>query len=158
MSEDLSGLNLVELYDRLIQPEVPPPLSMWPQTAGWLWLGAALLLLTLFAVWKFYTWRRATAYRRAALAALKEAGDDPVAISDVLRRTALAGFPRAEVAQLYGSDWLAFLDHSVPSGGFAGSEAGQVLAAAPHRPQAPNRDLPALAESWIKTHRQEGAR
>ena len=158
MSDDLPGLSLVDLYDRLIQPEAPAPVSMWPQTAGWVWLGVFFLLLVLFSSWRFYEWRRATAYRRAALVALKEAGDDPVAIADVLRRTALAGFPRERVASLYGADWLAFLDQTAPSGGFSASEAGAVLAAAPYRSQDPHHDLPALAETWIRNHRGEGAR
>ena len=155
MSEDLKGLNLVELYDRLIQPEAPLPVSMWPQTVGWLWLGLALLILVGGAIWRVRAWRHATAYRRAALVALAQAGNDPAAISDVLRRTALAGFPRAEVAGLYGDDWLAFLDRTGTSGQFASSAAGKVLAAAPYRVQVPENELAAMAEVWIKTHRQE---
>lgn len=157
MSGDLSGFNLVELYDQLIQPEAPARVSMWPQTAGWLWLSLGLLLLFLFTGWKFYAWRRATAYRRAALVALQAAGNEPAAISNVLRRTAIAGFPREEVAGLYGADWLAFLDGSAPSAGFVGSEAGRILAAAPYRAQKPHDDLSKLAETWIRTHRREGA-
>ena len=158
MSDALEGLNLVELYDRLIQPEPPVTVSMWPLTAGWLGLGLGVVSLVAIAVWRYLAWRRATAYRRAALAALSQAGDDPAAIADVLRRAALAGFPRERVAALYGDDWLAFLDQTVPSGEFAGSQAGKVLALAPYRAQSANRDLPAMAEGWIKTHRQESLR
>ncbi len=155
MEEELKGLNLVDLYDKLIQPEAPVPISLWPQTVGWLWLGAAVVILSALAFWRWRAWRQASAYRRAALVALKDAGEDPAAIADVLRRAALCGFPRAQVAQLYGADWLAFLDGVAQGTRFGTSDAGRALAAAPYRPQAPQPDLPAMAETWIRTHRQE---
>lgn len=155
MSDDLSGLTLPELYDRLVPTEAPAPISMWPQTAGWLWLGAAVLLLLAFAIWRWVAWRRSTAYRRAALTSLRAVGQDPAAIANVLKRTALAGFPRDEVAGLYGAGWLAFLDRAGKGRKFTGSEAGQVLATAPYAQQKPNADLAAMAEEWIKTHKNE---
>ena len=51
MEEELKGLNLVDLYDKLIQPEAPVPISLWPQTVGWLWLGAAVVILSALAFW-----------------------------------------------------------------------------------------------------------
>jgi hypothetical protein len=156
MNEDLSELNLVELYDRLIMPAAPEPVSMWPETAGWLWLAAALLVVAGVGWWRWARWREATAYRRAALDALQEVGDDPAAIADVLKRAALAGFPRDDVASLHGADWLAFLDRVGRGNGFAGSEAGKVLATAPYQPQPPHKDLQAMAARWIKTHHNDG--
>ncbi len=154
MNEDLSELNLVELFDRLVQPDAPEPVSMLPQTSGWLWLAIALLVLSGVMAWLWLRWWRSTAYRRAALAALRAAGDDPAAIADVLKRAALAGFPREEVASLHGNNWLAFLDRT---GGrspvFSGSEAGLVLASAPYRPQPPNAELARTAATWIRRHR-----
>jgi hypothetical protein len=152
MSENPSVPNLVDLYDQLVPPDPPLPVSMWPQTAGWLWLAAAMAVAIGLILWRWTVWRRSTAYRRAALEALKQAGDDPRAIANTLRRTALAGFPRAEVTELYGAEWLAFLDRSADQAIFSGTDAGDVLAAAPYRPQPPHSALPALAEKWIKTH------
>ncbi|MFK7870331.1 MAG: DUF4381 family protein [Roseobacter sp.] len=157
MSEDLSGLNLVELYDRLVLPAAPAPVSMWPQTAGWLWLLAALVVLMTFLAWRIYAWRRATAYRRAALAALAVAGDDPAAIADILRRAALAAYARDRVAGLYGRDWLQFLDKTAGTS-FATSPAGEVLATAPFKAQPAHPDLHREAVLWIKAHhRNAGA-
>ena len=153
MEQDLSKLNLVELYDLLIAPEAPAAVSMWPQTVGWVWALGVLVILVGIAVWKWVAWRRATAYRRAALAALAAAGDDPAAIADILRRTALVGFPRAQVAGLHGAGWLGFLDKTGSNTGFSGSDAGQALIMAPYTPQSPDARLPALAAEWIKSHR-----
>ncbi len=152
--EDLAKLNLVELYDLLQRPDAPEAISMWPQTAGWLWVAGAMVIMVAALIWMGVSRHRANAYRRAALSALKSAGDDPVQIANVLRRTALAAFPRQTVAQLHGAAWLTFLDQAAQETHFAGSEAGRVLAAAPYRPQDPHRDLPGMAEQWIKTHRK----
>ena len=152
--EDLAKLNLVELYDLLQRPDAPEAISMWPQTAGWLWVAGCVVIVLAGLIWMWVSRRRANAYRRAALSALVAAGDDPVRIADVLRRTALAAFPRRTVAQLHGAEWLAFLDRAAHETNFAGSDAGRVLAAAPYHPQEPHHDLPGMAEQWIKAHRK----
>ena len=153
MNEELEGLGLVDLYDKLVMPEPPVPVSMWPQTVGWIWLALALVVIAGLATWKYRSWRRATAYRRAALAELQRAGADPVAIAQLLRRTALAAFPREQVAGLHGSEWLAFLDAAGTGTTFANSSAGQVLIKAPYTAQPPDKDLPAMAAQWIRSHR-----
>ena len=158
MNEDLSALNLVELYDALIPPAPPPPVSMWPETAGWWWVLAGVVLVIVGVVWRYRVWRRANAYRRAALVALRAACDDPVRIADVLRRTALAGFDRDQVAGLYGSEWLSFLDATAPGVTFSGTPEGGVLATAAYRKHGPNPDLAQRAALWIRSHRQKEGR
>ena len=153
MSDELTGLNLVELYDKLVMPDAPVPVSMWPQTVGWIWLALGLVVLVGFVWWRLAAWHRATAYRRAALAELRGAADDPAKIATILKRTALSGFPRHEVAGLHGTEWLAFLDAATAKVKFQGSTAGTVLAKAPYVQQPADKDLPAMAETWIKTHR-----
>ena len=154
MSEDLQGMNLVELFDELVQPDAPEPISMWPQTVGWLWLLFFVVALVVFIVWRWLRWRKATAYRRVALKELQLVGNDPVAISNILRRTALAGFARQRVAGLYGEEWLAFLDKTAKGASFANSQTGQTLARAPYVYQEPDPQLSNMAANWIKTHRQ----
>ena len=153
MSEDLSGLNLVELLARLEPVPEPLPISLWPQTAGWIWLG---LVLTAAAAWLLYRWiaaRRAEAYRRAALRDVAAAGSDPAVLAEVLRRTALAAFPRGQVAALYGEAWLAFLDET--SGGTAFRQGpGRAFATAPYRMTTAQPGLAALAADWIRRHRR----
>lgn len=157
MSSDLSDLSLVELFDQLTQPEPPPPVSMWPATEGWIWLGAFVLIVTALATWRLIAWRRATAYRRAALAALQGAGDNPAEIAVVLRRTALSCFPRETVAGLHGSAWLMFLDGACDRVRFSGTSAGEVLTKAPFTTQSPDPELRDMARTWIRTHRRQEA-
>ena len=153
MSEDLSKLTLVELLDLLEPAPEPSPISLWPQTGGWVLLAIALAA---GVSWLLYSWlrhRRANAYRRAALREVAAAGEDPVALAGILRRTALAAFPRTEVAGLYGDDWLGFLDRSY--GGSAFSQGpGRVLVVAPYVPTEGSPELAKLAGAWIRQHRR----
>jgi hypothetical protein len=140
---------------------LPDPVSWWPPAPGW-WLLALLMLVLVAAVihWLARRYRLGAATRaaRAEVAALRAAyGRDGDAtafargLSRLLRRFALARFPRREVAGLTGEDWLAFLDARGGEGRFRGG-AGRALAEAPYRPAA---DLPAdpladLALDWIR--------
>ncbi|HKA81136.1 MAG TPA: DUF4381 domain-containing protein [Xanthobacteraceae bacterium] len=77
------------------------------------------------------------------------------ALALLVRRTALAAFPRQEVASLAGPAWLAFLDRSY--GGHEFSQgSGQVLSLSPYEPQraggADLRPLIDLVRRWIRTH------
>ncbi|MBU2941329.1 DUF4381 domain-containing protein [Shimia thalassica] len=156
--EDFEGKNLVELLDMLEPVPEPAAISMWPQTQGWLFL---LLVVGLLALWGWLKWRdhhRANAYRRAALVALNDAGDDPVRIAEILRRTAVIGFSREAVAGLAGQDWLRFLDRNSAQGGFD-SDLGRKMIAAPYKSGATDEvpGLQALAKVWVKSHHTEGA-
>jgi hypothetical protein len=156
MDDALSGVTLSELYDRLVPPEAPVSISMWPQTTGWLWLALLAVVAIGSASWSYLRWKHATAYRCEALERLRLAGDDPAAIAVILRRAALSGFPRDEVAGLLGAEWLGFLDRTGRGTLFGASKAGQVLVRAPYKPQPPNEDLRLMAENWIRTHRSPG--
>ncbi len=157
MNEDLSQLDLVELLQRLESIPEPAPESLWPQTPAWGWVA---LLLVLLAAWWLRRWRlahRANAYRRAALAEIEVSDSDPVRLAAILRRTALAAFPRARVASLHGDDWLEFLDRSYSGDGFS-KGPGRALATIPYSMQAYSAqaaapDLEALVIDWIKHHR-----
>lgn len=152
MSKDLSDLNLVELLARLEPVPEPPPIPLWPQTAGWIWLGLALTAAAAGLLYRWIAARRADAYRRAALRDVAAAGDDPAVLAEVLRRTALAAFPRGQVAALYGEAWLAFLDET--AGGTAFRQGpGRAFATAPYRTTTAQPELAALAADWIRRHR-----
>ncbi|MGO6678735.1 DUF4381 domain-containing protein [Rhizobium leguminosarum] len=99
---------------------VPAPVSWWPQTWGWALVAALLALAVLIVLLRWIRRYRANAYRREALALLEGVADRlrhpatrPDAIQDlaeVLKRTALAAWPRGQVASLSGDGWVRFLD------------------------------------------------
>ncbi|MCG6896841.1 MAG: DUF4381 domain-containing protein [Thiocapsa sp.] len=148
----------------------PPPVHWWPPAPGW-WVLAGLILLG--GVWLVRLWWRrhtAGAPARAALrelAALRSSAQPDsdlrafvAAISGLLRRLALADFPRDQVAGLTGSAWLDFLDATGGGGGFrhgpgrALVEAG--YRAAPDGCQWLDREaLADLASTWMRTHRSK---
>jgi hypothetical protein len=122
----------------------PPPL--WPPAPGvWVLLIVIAALVTALAVF----WRRRwvdNAYRRAGLALL----DDALTHRDVnivLKRVALAVFPRPEVAPLYGTDWASFLDHSCRGVRFSNLSGVDDDAEATRRVRS-------LARTWIRRHRR----
>jgi hypothetical protein len=102
MNEDAASL------DRLHDIITPPPIPWWPPAPGWYVLTAILLVLVLGLVLRFWRRWRANAYRREALRALDSAAD-VAAIAALLRRTALAENPRAEIAPLTGNAWFDWL-------------------------------------------------
>ncbi|QDL90406.1 DUF4381 domain-containing protein [Paroceanicella profunda] len=154
MNGEDAPTTLIDLLDMLAEPPAPPPVAMTPQTWGWGALLALVLLALAWLAWRTWRHRRANAYRRAALAELAAAGDDPARIAGILRRTALAAWPRTRVASLTGPDWLAFLDATGGTGFVDGP--GAALARAPYRDgQAPVPGLGDLAAGWVRRHRVE---
>lgn len=156
MNEDgtTAPTTLIDLLSELVEPVEPPPVAMTPQTWGWAALAGLLALAAVWLVWRAWRHWRVNAYRRAALAELAAAGDDPATVAAIVRRTALAVWPRARVASLTGRDWLDFLD-ATGGGGFAGGP-GAALAAAPYR--AGHDPVPGLGEAaarWVRRHRVE---
>lgn len=154
MNEDGSPApaTLIDLLNELVEPPEPEPIAMTPQTWGWAVLAALMALAVAWVAWRAWRHWRANAYRRAALAELALAGDDPAAVAAILRRTALAAWPRERVASLCGRAWLDFLD-ATGDGGFA-EGPGAELAAAPYR--AGDRPVPGLgkiASDWVRRHR-----
>jgi Domain of unknown function (DUF4381) len=139
---------------------LPEPVGWWPPAPGW-WVLTLLVLLGAGAaaarLWRRRRRRAAARRARQELAALRaelaRSGDATAfarGLSRLLRRFALARFPRRRVAGLTGAAWLAFLDAQGGGEGFRHGP-GRLLAEAPYRPagQVPAGELAALAEAWI---------
>jgi len=108
------------LLKELADISVPSPPSWVPQTWGWAVLGVVLVIAALWAGWRALRRYRANRYRREALAELSslesglDAGSDQRAhalagAAVLLKRTALAAWPRDQVAALNGEGWGRFL-------------------------------------------------
>ena len=147
-----------------IQEVLPPePVSWWPATPGWLVLAAVLLVL--LARWGWRRWQRwqRDRYRREALERLAAPVDDPAATLQatciILKATALAAFPRREVAALSGGDWLRWLE----SRGARFSDGSRTLLAEQQYRGQSRLDraavelLVAEARAWVRDHEAQAS-
>jgi Ca-activated chloride channel family protein len=147
----------------LIEIPLPREVSLWPQT----WEAQIAIVLLLVAVtaaaWHLLHRRRVNRYRCEALAELNQIErarnaarpDSVLRLTVLVRRTALAAFPREQVAPLLGPAWLAFLDRSY--GGHEFSEGvGRLLISGPYRQLPPDdaelKSLVVLIRRWIRGH------
>jgi len=140
---------------------LPPPVSYRPATVGWAVVGLLLLAIVAYAAWR--AWRRwqANAYRREALRELADiearlgAAATAAELPALVKRTALARFPRESVASTTEDAWLAFLDRTCPPGGFV-TGSGRLLARLAYASDRPTeselRALTALVRRWIERH------
>lgn len=159
------ALSILDLRDIA----VPEPVGLWPPAPFvWVLLSVAGVGLALL-IWRGVARWRAGAYRRAGLVLLAQIearwvtpGHDVVALQELsvlLKRVALAAFPRKQVAPLYGEDWLRFLDRTCEGCTFA-TGPGELLSAATYARSEGSRintndgnQLMRLARTWIKGHR-----
>jgi hypothetical protein len=141
---------------------MPAPVAWWPPPFGWWVLAAELLAFAvLFGGWLALRYR-GNAYRRAALRDLRALttaapSDLAPAIASLLKRTALAAYPRVAVANLTGGAWSAFLDRT---GTFPAATAAMLVRATldPSRTldEAEMRAILAAAQRWIRRHGRGG--
>lgn len=141
--------SLVGLLNQLAEVPDPAPVSMVPQTAGWLVLLAVVLVVLAWWGWRLWQHYHANAYRRAALKALRASGDDPAVILNILKRVALVAYGRRRVAGLSGAAWVAFLEET---GGGAWGQSAFARAVYQKAPAAADPELRASALQWVKTH------
>jgi hypothetical protein len=148
--------ELAKLHDI----HLPDPIGWWPMAAGWYLLIILALVsaaLLIYSLRRFYEHGRA---KREALLLLRHYEQDyqrgadsqliSMKISELLRRVALAYFPRAEVAGLKGKAWLDFLTRT--SKGIDFKAISDYLLTLPYQP-AKEIDLELLfctAKRWIR--------
>ena len=153
------GLNLPQLLDLMHGLAMPEPVPWILQTRGWWLVAGWLAVVSGLAVIKIISRRRQNRYRREAIDQLRQiesvAAQDPAAaaveIALLLKRTALAIYPRQQVAHLYGSDWARFLCETAGNDpGVAG--AAVELAGAAYDRNADGGSLIGPARRWIEIH------
>ncbi|HZS56354.1 MAG TPA: DUF4381 domain-containing protein [Bryobacteraceae bacterium] len=132
----------------------PEPPSWMPQTIGWYVVFALIVLLAAWAAWRMFARWRHNRYRRDALRELELAKS--AEIPALLKRTALAAWPREQVAALSGEGWLAFLEKHGGRSEFSNS-AGHLLLELDYRARTPTKEeehiLREAAADWIRRHR-----
>ena len=143
--------------------ELPLPDSVpyWPQTPGWYVVGALVLAVFAYCVYRLWLRWKANQYRRDAVAELDAMTRDRTGLVELpflLRRAALHAGPRADIAGLRGNEWIAWLNRSAGRDLFAAEDAGllDTLCYAPAaadaiEPQQADR-LIAASREWMKVH------
>jgi len=147
MNEDPGSLS--NLRD-IVTPDAAP---RWPLAPGWYVVIAVVVVAVVYCAIRTWKQWKANAYRRAAVTVLEDA-DDSSEIATALKRTALAAFPRSEVASLTGDAWCDWLEEKGP--GPIEATARESLARSVFAKG--EIDLEAMrgyAISWVKEHRIE---
>jgi len=132
----------------------PPPVPWTPQTLGWyIVFGILAVLIVWLTIWEIRRWRQ-NRYRREALREL--ASTTPEQLSGLLKRTALAAWPRERVASLSGDTWIVFLAESSAIPAFRenpGNLIEQIAFAPPSLSSEDEAVLRDLSAQWIRRHR-----
>lgn len=154
-------MNASNVLSQLRDIHLPPPVSIWPLAWGWYVLLIVLLLLgSCMLYWSYQRWNKLRR-RQFILNELqrleanwmdKQQRPETIGeLSILLRRVALAIFPRQEVAGLNGDAWLQFLDRTANTQQFTQGE-GRVLVTAPYQRQrvVVSEQLFILVREWIQ--------
>lgn len=145
-------MNDATNLDRLHDIVVPEPIPWWPPAPGWYFVIATALFGGMFLIYLGWNRWRVNAYRRVALQEL-ETANSVDAISELLRRTALAVWPRTDVAALTGAAWPRWLEATVPIP--MSEQVRDQLTRGIYDPRVQTDDLSELkryAFGWIRQH------
>jgi hypothetical protein len=132
----------------------PSPPAWTPQTIGWYVLFATVALLLLWLLSHYLRRWLGNRYRREAIQELAVATPDQ--FSALLKRTALARWPREQVASLSGHAWLQFLDKTAAGARFLETPGNRIEEIALYEntlSETEEQTLRSLAEEWIRRHR-----
>ena len=137
---------------------LPNSVSIWPIAPGWYILLGLFFIFVLMG-WFYYRYSQGKKYKYGFIALQelerihyrRQEKNSLIALSALLRRTALAIYPRHEVAGLHGEAWLQFLDKTSKTTAFT-EGAGHVLITAPYQDHVKVKlDIVfELVETWIK--------
>lgn len=154
----------VDPLSELRDIHLPEPIHSWPIAPGW-WILLLLILFSLISAIKFLRRRwKNNRYRRSGQQQLKQLlqeyqlHQDPrqylKRFSELMKRIALACFPRERVASLSGEEWVAFLDQTGRTDEFSLGH-GQVLMYGAYEPDTEFEVQPLheLGMKWIREHR-----
>lgn len=133
--------SLSDLRD-IVVPDAPP---FWPPAPG-VWVVLVIVSAVLLVLcWQWLATRKRNAYRRFGLALL-EGANTIHDVSVVLKRVALAAFPREQVASLYGRDWAAFLNQRCSRCQFSETALGDPIG-------EEGKEFIEQSQTWIRHHR-----
>ena len=124
---------------------IPDGPGFWPLAPGAWVVLCIIAALVLIILWQWVSSYKRNAYRRAGLALLDNA-KTVHDISVLLKRVALAAFPREQVASLYGKSWVDFLNQTCSACNFTEEDMSNPDMQGGQR-------LLKSSKNWIKQHR-----
>jgi len=139
--------------------QIPDAVPWWPPAPLWWLLLALLVLLLSLLLYRLHlrrTLRRAALRELAKIQANSMAGCSPqrlaMDLSMLLRRVALAGSKKQQIAGLTGGAWLEFLDSRFSAGSPFSNGAGSILIRAPYAADTEfeRQKLISLCGDWIR--------
>lgn len=142
----------------ILEPD-PVPFSF--ETIGWKILGGILLLALMIVSYKRFKLYQKNRYRRQAIIKIQkitaeksQSGQKIRRLNIVLKQVAMEAFGRVTVAQLYGNEWLMFLDSKAKNSSFADYDNNFTDAMYSNK-EIEEKHLDAiykLTKSWIHEH------
>jgi len=145
---------------------LPADITAWPPAPGW-WLLAALALLVIALLVRYWLRRQRHPVTEALRqlrqieqrAADSDSADVARACTELVRRTALSLYPRAEVASLTGEPWQHFLClTSVKKPAGEAEVAALHLAVLQPRPEFDQQAVFSWLRGWLKAQRSRPVR
>lgn len=154
-----------EILQNLEPIIAPEPVAFWPLQPGWYVVIAILLALLGYGIYRYIQYKKKNAYRKRALQELNNIREQTfkkeliVQVNELLKVTALYGYPRNEVAGLTGLKWLNFLEATETKSKFSQSP-GTLLAQASYMSlnklevsDEEWQNLVLMSKQWIKSHK-----
>ena len=151
---------LAQLHDI----HLPQPLGWWPLAPGWYLLALLIIAFLAFALVILLRRHANHKAKREALRLLityqqqykaNNAQLTCARLSELLKRVALAYFPREKVASLQGKDWIEFLNRTARGVDFTKMKCE--LLELPFRQGMANRDLSSffdMTKAWIEQRKK----
>lgn len=147
-----------DLLKQLRDIHYPPPIPVWPLAMGWYILFGLLIVVAILVAYLWIQQIKKQLLKKIVLKRLDELEEQQHVQQDVaeelsmlLRRAALAKYPRHVVAGLYGEEWLNFLNKTAMTTEFT-EGVGKLLIVSPYRgkAQALPESLFHLIKNWVK--------
>lgn len=148
-SVSIASTSLQRLHD-IIEPEA---ISLWaPSAPGWRILLAITAGYLIFLLAKKAKQFHRNAYRSQAIKLLNQA-ETADEVSVLLKRCALAAFPREDVAELCGEDWVRWL--RATSDTPLDDDVANLLSREIYQSHSESNlsNLLSYADRWVRTHR-----
>lgn len=159
--QDFTPASANPMLEGFVEISRPPEISWFPETLGWQILLFLFVLFILYRVYLIFKRYMDNAYRRWAseqLSQLTDSSEDIQKLPVLLKKTALYAYKRADVADLTGQAWEAWLDQECQKTSFSKAPISGVLNSISYNPTAglsteQFSQLKQQVNQWIRSHK-----